>query len=153
MTVVSGYFVCGWKKNIKVGKLIFDKVLRFTANGSSLTSTKQNMCDTLRTFQLVFLFCSLCHVFIVNALVQVTTEKFRETVENNKYVIVLFCKFYQFLPPVRYWGRKITHTQSIITLCNCEVEDVILFLMRCTSVTHVLFRGCKRRREYIFSMS
>ena len=92
------------------------------------------MCDTLRTFQLVFLFCSLCHVFIVNALVQVTTEKFRETVENNKYVIVLFCKFYQFLPPVRYWGRKITHTRSIITLCNCEVEDVILFLMRCTKL-------------------
>jgi len=75
---------------------------------ASLTSTKQNMCDTLRTFQLVFLFCSLCHVFIVDALVQVTTEKFRETVESNKYVIVLFCKFYQFLSPVRYWGRKIS---------------------------------------------
>lgn len=77
---------------------------------ASLTSKKQNMCDTLRTFQLVFLFCSLCHVFIVNALVQVTTEKFRETVENNKYVIVLFCKFYQFLSPVR------SHTEVRLNL-------------------------------------
>ncbi|XP_052096437.1 uncharacterized protein LOC127731691 [Mytilus californianus] len=48
------------------------------------------MCDTFRSLLLLFFVASLCHVIYSSQVKQVTTEEFRETIEKEKYVLVLF---------------------------------------------------------------
>ncbi|XP_063437090.1 uncharacterized protein LOC134718473 isoform X1 [Mytilus trossulus] len=48
------------------------------------------MCDTFRSLLLLFFVFSLCHVINSSDVKQVTTQEFRETIEKEKYVLVLF---------------------------------------------------------------